>query len=44
MVNDKSILKNRKIQDRAILKTAKRVLKVESDAVAALARRIGDSF
>ena len=44
MANDKSILKSREIQDRALLKTAKRVLKVESDAVASLARRIGTDF
>ena len=44
MANDKSILKSREIQDRALLKTAKRVLKVESDAVASLARRIGTGF
>ena len=44
MINDKSILKRREIQDRALLKTAKRVLKVESDSVAALARRLGADF
>ena len=44
MANDKSILKSREIQDRALIKTAKRVLKVESDAVASLARRIGTDF
>ena len=44
MINDKSILKSREIQDRALLKTAKRVLKVESDSVAALARRLGADF
>ena len=44
MANDKSILKSREIQDRALLKTAKRVLKVESDAVASLARRLGADF
>jgi arabinose-5-phosphate isomerase len=44
MSNDKSILKRRKIQDRAILKTAKYVLKVESDAVADLAKRLGVDF
>ncbi|MBT6602093.1 MAG: KpsF/GutQ family sugar-phosphate isomerase [Nitrospina sp.] len=44
MSNDKSILKRRKIQDRAILKTAKHVLKIESDAVAALSKRLGADF
>jgi len=44
MINDKSILKSREIQDRALLKTAKRVLKIESDSVAALARRLGADF
>jgi arabinose-5-phosphate isomerase len=44
MINDKSILKSREIQDRALLKTAKRVLKVESDSVAALAKRLGADF
>ena len=44
MASDKSILKSREIQDRALLKTAKRVLKVESDAVASLARRLGADF
>ncbi|MCL0045636.1 KpsF/GutQ family sugar-phosphate isomerase [Nitrospinaceae bacterium] len=44
MINDKSILKSREIQDRALLKTAKRVLKIESDSVAALARRLGTDF
>ena len=44
MAKDKSILKRREIQDRAILKTAKRVLKIESDAVASLAKRLGPSF
>jgi len=44
MAKDKSILKRREIQDRAILKAAKRVLKIESDAVASLAKRLGPSF
>jgi len=44
MINDKSILKSREIQDRTLLKTAKRVLKIESDSVAALARRLGADF
>ena len=44
MINDKSILKSREIQDRALLKTAKRVLKIESDSVAALAGRLGADF
>ena len=44
MMKGKGILKNKKIQDRALLKTAKRVLKVESDAVASLARRLGSDF
>ena len=44
MNNYKGILKRREIQDRAILKTAKYVLKVESDAVAALAKRLGVDF
>jgi arabinose-5-phosphate isomerase len=44
MGKDKSILKRREIQDRAILKAAKRVLKIESDAVASLAKRLGPSF
>ena len=44
MSKDKSILKSRKIQDRAILKIAKHVLKVESDAVAALSKRLGVDF
>ena len=36
--------KNKKTQDRVLLKTAKRVLKIESDAVAALANRLGADF
>jgi arabinose-5-phosphate isomerase len=44
MTKDKSILKRREIQDRAILKTAKRVLKIESEAVASLAKRLGPNF
>ena len=44
MPNDKNSLKNRKIQDRALLKTAKHVLKIESDAVASLANRLGKDF
>ena len=44
MAKDKSILKRREIQDRAILKAAKRVLKIESDAVASLAKRLGPNF
>ncbi len=44
MAKDKSILKRKEIQDRAILKTAKRVLKIESDAVSSLAKRLGPDF
>ena len=44
MVNDKSSLKSREIQDRELLKTAKRVLKIESESVAALAKRLGADF
>ena len=44
MPDDKNSLKNRKIQDRALLKTAKHVLKIESDAVASLANRLGKDF
>ncbi|MDP6232281.1 MAG: KpsF/GutQ family sugar-phosphate isomerase [Nitrospinaceae bacterium] len=36
--------KNKTAQNRALLKTAKRVLKIESDAVAALANRLGADF
>jgi len=36
--------KNKNAQNRALLKTAKRVLKIESDAVAALANRLGADF
>jgi len=36
--------KSKKTQDRVLLKTAKRVFKVESDAVAALANRLGADF
>lgn len=37
-------LKNKKTKDRALLSAAKRVLKIESDAVAALANRLGSDF
>lgn len=36
--------KNKKTQDRVLLNTAKRVLKIESAAVAALANRLGADF
>ena len=44
MPTHENSLKYKKTQDRALLKTAKRVLKVESDAVAALAKRLGADF
>jgi len=44
MPTHENSLKYKKTQDRALLKTAKRVLKIESDAVAALAHRLKADF
>ena len=40
----KNSSKNKKAQDRILLKTAKRVFKIESDAVVSLADRLGPDF
>ena len=44
MPTHKNSLKNKKTQDRILLKTAKRVFKIESDAVASLGNRLGVDF
>lgn len=44
MPANKNNSKNKKTQDRILLKTAKRVFKIESDAVASLANRLGPDF
>jgi arabinose-5-phosphate isomerase len=44
MSSDKNSLKNKKIQDLVLLKTAKHVFKIESDAIASLAKRLGKDF
>ena len=44
MTIHKNSLKNKKTQDRMLLKTAKRVFKIESDAVASLGNRLGGDF
>ena len=44
MPTHKNSSKNKKTQDRILLKTAKRVFKIESDALASLVNRVGADF